>query len=71
MSLGRIAGAAAFFVTFACMAVAMGHSAWSDWREGRQKGDKAIMFYAARQWWPALLSAVMAVVAPVAMLFGR
>ncbi len=71
MSLGRVAGAVAFFVAFAGLAVMMGISALGDWREGRQKGDKAIMFYALQQWWPTLLSAVMAVVAPVAMLFGR
>ena len=71
MSLGRVAGAAGFFIAFAGMAVAMGTSARDDWREGRKKGDKAIMFLAARQWWPAVLSAVMAVVAPVAMLLGR
>ncbi len=70
MSVGRIAGAVGFFVAFAGLAVMMGISAAGDWREGRQKNDWVIKLYASKQWWPTLLSAIMAVVAPVAMLFG-
>ena len=71
MSLGRVAAAIGWFVVFAGLAVAMGTSARNDWREGREKDDRAIRFYAARQWWPALLAAIMSVVGPIAVLVGE
>jgi hypothetical protein len=68
MSAARVAGAAACFVVFGGVAIAMAASARSDWREGRRKGDRTIMFYAVQQLWPTLIAAVVAVVGSVVIL---
>ncbi len=70
MNLGRIAGALACFLVFGCTALAMGASARSDWREGRRKNDRTILFDAIQQWLPAVVAAVVALGGPVVILLG-
>jgi hypothetical protein len=70
MSLGRVLGAAACFIVFGGVAMAMGASARNDWREGRRTGDRTTMFFAVQEWWPTIIAAVVATVGSVLILLG-
>lgn len=70
MSVARVAGAAACFIVFGGVAIAMGASARNDWRDGRRMGDRTIMIFAVQQWWPTFLAAMGAIVGSVLILLG-
>lgn len=64
----RVRYAIGCFVVFGAIAVAIAVSAVRDWRDAARENNTFNMFYAAKQWIPALLAAVVAVVAPIVIL---
>jgi hypothetical protein len=71
MSTSRIAFATVCFLVFGGVALVMGLSARSGWREGRREGDRVTMFLALQEWWPAFISALVALIGPVIILTQR
>jgi hypothetical protein len=68
MSAGEIAMAAAWFVIFGGLALAMGRSALGDWRQGRRGRDGVALLSAVQQWVPTAVAATVAVFVPIALL---